>query len=274
MAEVSKINGISIYAAKSVSNTRVNTVKSISSSPDILKRAMCWTIKYGQNSSNQWLCTHTASAFDVENPTNVTEENYAPSGSWDAFWQNGYGNSGMSAQTFGVDSLGIYWWGAVRSNDIIRAFMHTTSSQVVDGNLQLNTDWAWPYDASGMSNPRRMKHVTFGAFDRVWLIGKGGTHDVESLNISYSDPQQTNNQMSFEQISNFNSGDIRECIPIYCGHRKYAAVQGNSFFINTGSLSSSVADANQWIRRTDPGITEGSAASYAAYGNHPDYPGS
>jgi hypothetical protein len=177
----------------------------------------------------------------------------------------------MAAQTFGVDSLGIYWWGAVRNNDIGRCFMHGTSSQIADGNLDPSeAHGVWPNDAGGgMGNPRRMQHVAYGSFDRVWLVGKNGSHDVESLNISYSDPKQVNDQMTFEQIPNFVASDTRECIPIYCGHRKYAAVQGNTFIINTGSLSSSVADPNQWIIRTDPGITEPSG--YAAYGNHPDY---
>jgi len=271
---IKEINGIRREAMKKTNDVGAGQIKQIGAGEkqSILERAMCWTTKYATNSSNTFLCTHTASGFDPANPTAQIDPNYAPTSSWSAFWQTGYGGGGMNAQTFGVDSLGNYWWGAVRDNDVQRCFMHTTSSQVVNGNLKLNSgDWAWPYDAqNGISNPRRMAHVTFGSFDRVWVIGKNTTHNVESMNITYNDPQQTNNTMNYEGIANLNSGDTRACIPIYCGGRKYAALQGNSFFINTGTLSSSVADANQWIRRTDPGITEPSG--YAAFGNHPDHP--
>jgi len=270
---VKEINGVSRHAIKSINDNNMGTIKAVGSDPAIvLERAMCWTTKYAYGSSNNFLCTHTASGFDPANPTAQIEVNYAPTSSWAAYWQTGYGGGGMNAQTFGEDSQGNYWWGAVRDNDVLRCFMHTTGSQIVNGNLKLNSgDWAWPYDAAGgMPNPRRMAHVTFGALDRVWIIGKNTSHNVESMNITYNDPSQTNNTMNYETISNLVGSDTRACIPVYCGGRKYAALQGNSFFINTGSLSSSVADENQWIARTDPGITEPSG--YIAYGNHPEHP--
>lgn len=269
---VKQVNGINKHAIKSINDNNMGTIKSVGSNPAIvLERAMCWTTKYQSNSANGWLVTHTASGFDPANPTAQIDPNYAPTSSWAAFWQNGYDNGGMAAQTFGEDSEGNYWWGAVRNNDIGRCFMHATSSQVVDGNLDPNeAHGVWPNDVQGMGNPRRMHHVTFGSLDKVWIVGKNTTHDVESMNISYYDPKQTNDQMQFVQVANLVGSDTRACIPVYCGGRKYAALQGNSFFINTGSLSSSVADANQWISQSSPGITEPSG--YMAFGNHPQHP--
>jgi len=273
---IKEINGIRREAMKKTNNVGAGQIKQVGAGEgqSILIRAMCWTTKYQSNSANGWLVTHTASGFNPANPLAQIDTNYAPTSSWAAFWQNGYDQGGMAAQTFGEDSQGNYWWGAVRNNDIGRCFMHATSSQVVDGNLDPNeAHGVWPNDVQGMGNPRRMHHVTFGSLDKVWIVGKNTTHNVESMNVSYYDPQQTNDQMQFLQIANLvgsDSNNIRACIPVYCGGRKYAALQGNSFFINTGTLSSSVADANQWIARTDPGITEPSG--YMAYGNHPDHP--
>ena len=274
MAKVSEINGINKYAIKSVKDVRLNTVAEIAGG-EILERAMCWTIKYAQGSSDNWLVTHTASGFDPANPTNDTEANYAPTGSWDAWWQGGYGDGGMSAQCFGPDNNGIHWWGSVRYNDVGRCFMHGTSSQIVDGDLDpVETHGVWPNDAT-VSNSRWQAYVTYGALDKVWILGKG-QKNIQSLSVSYKNPAQSNDTMTWEVIpaagGNLQgTSNTNKCQPVYCGGRKYAAIQGNNFYINTGTLSSSLTDDNHWITRGQPGIST-DTQNWMAYGGHPDHP--
>tara|TARA_R100000152_G_C6752807_1_gene176532 strand:+ start:65 stop:1330 length:1266 start_codon:yes stop_codon:yes gene_type:complete len=269
---VKEVNGVSRHAIKSINDNNMGTIKAVGSDPaTVLDRAMCWTVKYADGSSNNWLLTHTASGFDPANPTAQLDTNYAPSSSWAAFWQGGYGGGGMSAQTFGEDSQGNYWWGAVRYNDVGRCFMHDTGTLVVDGNDdRIETHGVWPNDAT-MTNSRWQEYVIYGALDKVWIVGKG-SKNVESMAVSYSDPKQSNDQMSWTSISNLQgSSNTNKCQPVYCGGRKYAALQGNNFFINTGTLSSSVETAADWVQQTDPG-TATDDVNWMAYGEHPEHP--
>ena len=119
---IKEINGIRREAMKKTNNVGAGQIKQVGAGEgqSILIRAMCWTTKYQSNSANGWLVTHTASGFNPANPLAQIDTNYAPTSSWAAFWQNGYDQGGMAAQTFGEDSQGNYWWGAVRNNDIGR----------------------------------------------------------------------------------------------------------------------------------------------------------
>ena len=274
MAGIKEINGVKKASVKNVGGISMGTIGGIGAGNIIgLPRAFCWTVKYAENSSNNWLLTHTASGFNPADPTAQVpgENNYAPSSSWMAYWQGGYGGGGMSAQTFGVDNSGIYWWGAVRYNDVGRCFMHGTSSQIIDGNADpVEAHGVWPNDAT-MSNSRWQEYVIYGELDKVWIVGKG-SKNVESMAVSYSDPKQANDQMSWTSITNLQgSSNTNKCQPVYCGGRKYAALQGNNFFLNNGATSSSVSTQSDWVQKTDPG-TASDDVNWMAYGAHPDHP--
>jgi hypothetical protein len=194
MATVKEINGIKKFGIKATNGINLNTVKNINDSADVLERAHCWTIKYAAGSADNWLITHTASGFDVANPTAQFAQGYAPSSSWAAFHQGGYGDGGMSAQCFGEDSTGLYWWGSVRYNDVGRCFMHDTGTLVIDGNDdRIETHGVWPNDAT-MANSRWRAYVTYGGLDKVWIVGKG-QKNVESMVVSTDDPEQSNDQI-------------------------------------------------------------------------------
>ena len=191
-------------------------------------------------------CYHTASGFNEDEPYGDSTSDYAPTSYWTANDVNGYDKGGMQSQIYGEDSNGKGWWGAVRSNDNLRQFMHATSSQVIAGEAA-NTD-SWPYDGQGSEpsvRPHSFAKVAFGAFDKVWVLGKEN-ENTDSLCVSYSDPQQTNNQMTWERVANLKSGQLEVCMVSNLVGRKWAAIQSPRFFLNTGSLSSSVANAADW----------------------------
>jgi photosystem II stability/assembly factor-like uncharacterized protein len=125
--------------------------------------------------------------------------------------------------------------------------MHATSSQVIAGEPS-PFGGSWPYDGQGVDpsvRPYKFAKVAFGAFDKVWVLGKKGISQ-DSLCISYSDPQQTDNAMSWERVANLKSAQNELCMISNLVGRKWAAIQSPRFFLNTGSLSSSVANINDW----------------------------
>ena len=243
MGKVNKINGVSIHVVRSVNNTRRSKIASMPGNAGVTRRATMWQIKFESGGHNRWSCYHTASNFEPDSPYADSNSDYAPSTYWTAMNVNGYDRGGMQAQIYGEDSNGTGWWGCVRSNDNLRQFMHATSSTVIDGT------YPWPYDGEGGGppRPRDFAKVAFGALDKVWVLGKEDVNN-DSLCISYDDPQQTNNGMNWERVANLHSGQNETCQISNCIGRKWAAIQGSRFFLNTGSLSSSVANASDWIQ--------------------------
>ena len=242
MAKVSKINGVSIHVARRVNNTRKSLIASLPGNTAVTRRALMWQCKFEVSSNNRWSCYHTASGFDPNNAYGGSDSTYAPTSYWTAMNVNGYDAAGMQSQIYGEDSNGLGWFGCVRSNDNLRQFMHATASTVIDGT------YPWPYDGfSGGDSPANFAKVAFGAFDKVWVLGKENVN-TDSLCVSYSDPQQTNNQMSWERVSNLYSGQSETCQISNLVGRKWAAIQSPRFFLNTGSLSSSVANAADWVQ--------------------------
>lgn len=259
MGKASKINGVSIHVARSVNNTRKSLIATLPGDIAVTRRATMWQCKFetgGSSPFKRFSCYHTASGFDPDNPYADSNSDYAPSTFWTANSVNGYDAGGMQAQIYGEDSIGVGWWGACRSNDNLRQFMHATSSTVIEGEPSPFTD-SWPYDGQGGGTPRpqNFAKVSFGAFDKVWVLGKGNVNS-DSLCISYNDPQHTNNAMNWERVGNLHSGDGATCQVSNCVGRKWAAIQGSRFFLNTGSLSSSVANASDWKQvNSNIGIT-------------------
>jgi hypothetical protein len=247
MGKVSKINGVSIHVIRKVNNTRKSKIASMPGNAGVTRRATMWQCKFEISSNNRWSCYHTASNFDENNPYGDSNSDYAPVSYWTANSVNGYNAGGMQSQVYGEDSLGKGWWGAVRSNDNLRQFMHATSSQVIAGE-DPNTN-SWPYDGEGGGTPRpqNFAKVAFGAFDKVWVLGKENVN-TDSLCVSYNDPQQANNAMNWERVGNLHSGQNEPCLISNLVGRKWAAIQSPRFFLNTGSLSSSVATAADWIQ--------------------------
>lgn len=246
MAKASKINGVSIHVARRVNNTRKSLIATLPGDTAVTRRAHMWQCKFEATSNDRWSCYHTASGFDPNEPYGDSTSTYAPTSYWTANNVNGYNRGGMQSQIYGEDSNGVGWWGAVRSNDNLRQFMHASSSQVIAGENP-NTN-SWPYDGQGVDpsvRPVNYAKVAFGAFDKVWVLGKEDINQ-DSLCISYSDPQQTNNAMSWERVANLKSGQLEVCMVSNLVGRKWAAIQSPRFFLNTGSLSSSVANINDW----------------------------
>jgi hypothetical protein len=212
-----------------------------------------WQCKFEAGGSNKWSCYHTASGFNEDEPYGESISDYAPTSYWTANSVNGYDKGGMQSQIYGEDSNGKGWWGAVRSNDNIRQFMHATSSQVIAGENP--TSNSWPYDAGADPAPQNFSRVAFGAFDKVWVLGKKGVNQ-DSLCVSYSDPQQAVNQMTWERVANLKSAQNELCMISNLVGRKWAAIQSPRFFLNTGSLSSSVANIDDWVEvNSNIGIT-------------------
>ncbi len=259
MGKASKINGVSIHVARSINNTRKSLIATLPGDTAVTRRATMWQAKFEVGSTNRWSCWHTASGFDPDNLTSSyadTNSDYAPSTYWIANSVNGYDAGGMQSQVYGEDGIGVGWWGAVRSNDNLRQFMHATSSTVIEGEDSPFTN-SWPYDGQGGGTPRpqNFAKVAFGAFDKVWVLGKENVNN-DSLCISYNDPQHTNNQMNWERVGNLQSGQTEPCLISNLVGRKWAAIQSPRFFLNTGSLSSSVANASDWKQvNTNIGLT-------------------
>ena len=132
--------------------------------------------------------------------------------------------------------------------DLYHVLMSFTAGkpQIFD-NFYVVFTTSWPYDGEGGGTPRpqNFAKVAFGAFDKVWVLGKEDVNQ-DSLCISYSDPQQTDNAMSWERVANLKSGQLEHCLVSNLVGRKWAAIQSPRFFLNTGSLSSSVANINDW----------------------------
>ena len=247
MAKASKINGVSIHVARRVNNTRKSLIATLPGDTAVTRRALMWQCKFELGGLNRWSCYHTASNFNEDEPYGDSTSTYAPTSYWTANSVNGYDKGGMQSQIYGEDSTGKGWWGAVRSNDNIRQFMHATSSQVIAGEPSPFTT-SWPYDGQGSEpsvRPYNFSRVAFGAFDKVWVLGKKGVSQ-DSLCVSYSDPQQTDNAMSWERVANLKSAQNELCMISNLVGRKWAAIQSPRFFLNTGSLSSSVANINDW----------------------------
>jgi hypothetical protein len=247
MAKASKINGVSIHVARRVNNTRKSLIATLPGDTAVTRRALMWQCKFELGGSNRWSCYHTASNFNEDEPYGDSTSTYAPTSYWTANNVNGYDKGGMQSQIYGEDSTGKGWWGAVRSNDNLRQFMHATSSQVIAGEPSPFST-SWPYDGQGVDpsvRPYKFAKVAFGAFDKVWVLGKKGISQ-DSLCISYSDPQQTDNAMSWERVANLKSAQNELCMISNLVGRKWAAIQSPRFFLNTGSLSSSVANINDW----------------------------
>lgn len=247
MAKASKINGVSIHVARRVNNTRKSLIATLPGDTAVTRRALMWQCKFELGGSNRWSCYHTASNFNEDEPYGDSTSDYAPTSYWTANSVNGYDKGGMQSQIYGEDSIGKGWWGAVRSNDNLRQFMHATSSQVIAGEPSPFTN-SWPYDGQGVDpsvRPVNYAKVAFGAFDKVWVLGKKGVNQ-DSLCVSYSDPQQSNNQMTWERVDNLKSAQNELCMISNLVGRKWAAIQSPRFFLNTGSLSSSVANINDW----------------------------
>ena len=256
MAKASKINGVSIHVARRVNNTRKSLIATLPGDTAVTRRAHMWQCKFEAGGNDRWSCYHTASGFDPNEPYGDSTSTYAPTSYWTANSVNGYNKGGMQSQIYGEDSNGVGWWGAVRSNDNVRQFMHASSSQVIEGE-DPNTD-SWPYDGQGSEpsvRPYNFSRVAFGAFDKVWVLGKKGVSQ-DSLCVSYSDPQQSNNQMTWERVDNLKSAQNELCMISNLVGRKWAAIQSPRFFLNTGSLSSSVANINDWVEvNSNIGIT-------------------
>ena len=253
MGKVAKINGVSIHVARRVNNTRKSLIATLPGDTAVTRRALMWQCKFEAGGSNKWSCYHTASGFNEDEPYGESISDYAPTSYWTANSVNGYDKGGMQSQIYGEDSIGKGWWGAVRSNDNIRQFMHATSSQVIAGENP--TSNSWPYDAGADPAPQNFSRVAFGAFDKVWVLGKKGVNQ-DSLCVSYSDPQQAVNQMTWERVANLKSAQNELCMISNLVGRKWAAIQSPRFFLNTGSLSSSVANINDWVEvNSNIGIT-------------------
>ena len=254
MAKASKINGVSIHVARRVNNTRKSLIATLPGDTAVTRRALMWQCKFEAGGSNKWSCYHTASGFNEDEPYGESISDYAPTSYWTANSVNGYDKGGMQSQIYGEDSNGKGWWGAVRSNDNIRQFMHATSSQVIAGEPSPFST-SWPYDAGADPAPQNFSRVAFGAFDKVWVLGKKGVNQ-DSLCVSYSDPQQAVNQMTWERVANLKSAQNELCMISNLVGRKWAAIQSPRFFLNTGSLSSSVANINDWVEvNSNIGIT-------------------
>jgi hypothetical protein len=260
MAKASKINGVSIHVARRVNNTRKSLIATLPGDTAVTRRALMWQCKFetgGTSPFKRFSCYHTASGFNEDEPYGDSTSDYAPTSYWTANSVNGYDKGGMQSQIYGEDSNGKGWWGAVRSNDNTRQFMHATSSQVIAGEPSPFST-SWPYDGQGTEpsvRPYKFAKVAFGAFDKVWVLGKKGISQ-DSLCISYSDPQQTNNAMSWERVENLKSAQNELCMISNLVGRKWAAIQSPRFFLNTGSLSSSVANIDDWVEvNSNIGIT-------------------
>ena len=251
MGKVAKINGVSIHVVRRVNNTRRSLIASLPGQAAVTRRATMWQIKFELGGNNRWSCFHTASGFDPDKPYADSNSDYAPSTFWTAMNVNGYDRGGMQAQIYGEDSNGLGWWGCVRSNDNLRQFLHATSSTVIDGT------YPWSYDGQSApgDGPVNFAKVAFGALDKVWVLGKEDVNQ-DSLCISYNNPQQTNNTMTWERVANLETGQTHTCQVSNCVGRKWAAIQDAKFFLNTGSLSSSVANASDWKKMNDDiGVT-------------------
>jgi photosystem II stability/assembly factor-like uncharacterized protein len=246
VAKVDKINGVSIHTTRGVNNTRKALIATLPGNTAVTRRALMWQCKFEAGGNSRWSCYHTASGFDPNEAYGDSTSTYAPTSYWTANNVNGYNAGGMQSQIYGEDNLGNGWWGAVRSNDNLRQFMHATSSTVIEGEPSPFTD-SWPYDAGASPAPQDFAKVTYGALDKVWVLGKENIN-TDSLCISYSDPQQINNQMTWERVANFQGGQVEPCLISNLVGRKWAAIQSPRFFLNTGSLSSSVANAADWIQ--------------------------
>ena len=133
MAKASKINGVSIHVARRVNNTRKSLIATLPGDTAVTRRALMWQCKFESGGNNKWSCYHTASGFNEDEPYGDSTSDYAPTSYWTANNVNGYDKGGMQSQIYGEDSNGKGWWGAVRSNDNVRQFMHATSSQVIAG---------------------------------------------------------------------------------------------------------------------------------------------
>ena len=258
MAKTKKINGIEIASVKSVGNIRrARIAKVAADSCGVTQRASMWLIQWTPGAS---LSYHTASSFPI------AESDYAPTGAWHGFsiapWD------GMAPDAYGETQDGTGIFGSDRYADGWREFMHASSSQVFAESYPWTSEWLVN------SANQRMQRCAFGSKDKVWVLSKGPVNG-DSLYISYNDPTSTNNSMYWETVPNLQSGDSSQNRIEYCGGRKYAVQANARFWINTGSLSSSVANSADWIKTTDNmGFSpsdSGNPADYC-YGNTPNDP--